>query len=140
MLRHDRARFVAFGLLPLVNVVALLIYGLYAATGGSSREGRVIPALLVIAAVLLPCSMGSAIKRGRDLGFRALITLLAFLVAFTFAPAVLFLLGYMALARPKLQDNPFGPPAPAAGLGLWPLALLWWALPWVLLKMAVEMG
>lgn len=89
------ARSVAFGLVQLLNVLAVLIYGLYTVTGGSSHEGRVVPVLLVNAAMLLLCSMGSAIKRRRDLDFRAWIIA---------------------------------------------LAMLWWAVPWVLVKVALEMG
>jgi len=57
MQRYDRSRFLAFGALPAVNVVGLLIYGLGLATHGTGGAGRSLPALVVIAAVCLLTAM-----------------------------------------------------------------------------------
>ncbi|MFT3817389.1 MAG: DUF805 domain-containing protein [Rubrivivax sp.] len=139
MLRFDRPRFVALGLVPAVNAVALLIYGLYASTAGSRKEGGLIPAIAALAALLLLCTAASAIKRGRDLGYRAVITVIAFVVALGFGPVVLLLAGYLAVARSNETENPFGPPPPSPNPLTWVAAGLLAFIPWLLLAILVRL-
>lgn len=140
MLRYDRPRFIAFGLLPAVNALALLLYGLYATTGGSSKEGGLIPAIVVLAAALLLWSLAAAVKRGRDLGVHAAVTVLAFVVATGLRPAVLLVLGYLTFARSRAGDESFGPPPPRASPLMWIVGGLAALLPWAVLAVLVRVN
>lgn len=138
MKRYDRPRFVAFGLLPALNVVALLIYGLQLATVGTGGAGRSLPALVVIAFVCLLIAMMAAIKRGRDLGWAWWLTVLAFWFGVGTGFLYLVLIGYFAYAETKPKGDAFGPPCePATAFTLaWAVMNLIW--PWVVLTILAK--
>lgn len=134
MHRHHRGHFVAFALLPVLNVAALLIQGLNLSTHGMGNTGRSLVVILVAAAVSLLCAAVSAVKRGRDLGYPALTTSLAILVSLMLGPAFLVLLVYLAFAK---AADPAPADAPVASMGiqwLWAPVLL--VAPWMALVVA----
>ena len=140
MLRYDRSRFLAFGVLPAVNVVALLLYGLAVSTTAAAGSEKNLPALIVIAGICLLSAMMAAIKRGRDVGWPALLTVLAFWVTLGMGPIFLLLIGYLAFARTRDSAAKFGAPAGPATAGTWVLALpnlLW---PWIVLVVLVSLS
>lgn len=136
MHRHHRGHFVAFGLLPVLNAVALLIQGLNLSTHGMGNTGRSLVVILVAAAVSLLCAAVSAVKRGRDLGYPTLTTSLAILASLMLGPAFLVLLVYLAFAK-AADPAPSAAGAPGASMGiqwLWAPVLL--VAPWMALLVA----
>ena len=136
MHRHHRGHFVAFGLLPVLNAVALLIQGLNLSTHGMGNTGRSLIVILVAAGVSLFCAAVSAVKRGRDLGYPTLTTSLAILASLMLGPAFLVLLVYLAFAK-TADPAPSAAGAPGASMGiqwLWAPVLL--VAPWMALLVA----
>ena len=134
MHRHHRGHFVAFGLLPVLNAVALLIQGLNLSTHGMANTGRSLVVILVAAGVSLLCAAVSAVKRGRDLGYPTLTASLAILVSLMLGPVFLVLLVYLAFAK---AADPAPADAPVASMGirwLWAPVLL--VAPWMALVVA----
>lgn len=133
MRRYTRSRFIAFGLLPICNVLALLLHGLVLSTGVSGGAGASIPALLVLALVNALIAMVATIKRGRDLAWPAWLTVVAFWLGLSLGPAVLILIGYFAWASAKPAADAFEPPAPPASVVTWAFALMNLIWPWAVL-------
>ena len=106
MQQHSRSHFFAFGILPIANVVALLIYGLVLSTGNSGNTDRSLAAILAATVLLLSCSVVSAVKRGRSLGFSAPATSAAIGVSLLLGPVFLLLVGYLALAKSRFEGTP----------------------------------
>ena len=131
-MRYDRSRFLAFGVLPALNVAGLLLYGLQLSTSSSGGSYRTIPALLIIAGISALIALLALIKRGRDLGWPAWQTIVLFWFGFVLLP---LLLGYFAIAKPKENAERFGPAAPPATLITWGWALLNLLWPWMILAM-----
>lgn len=138
MRRHDRTRFVAFGLLPLLNVVALLLHGLGLATHGRGGAAASLPLLVVLAILVLLTLPWAAVRRGRDLGWPAVASLAACVGGLMLGPTLLLLAGYLAFAKGQPDGNAFGPPPPPATLPLWVGALAWLLLPWAILAVAAR--
>lgn len=130
MNRYDRTHFFAFGVLPTLNSVAMLIYGLGLATHGTGGEGRSIPALLVLVAINGLLAITAAVKRGRDLGWSAWITVLGFWFSLALGPVLLILLGYLMFAKTKPNAESFGPPATPATIVTWYWAIMNLIWPW----------
>jgi hypothetical protein len=133
MQRYDRSRFVAFGVLPILNLLGLLLYGLMLSTSSTGGAGRSIPTLLVIAGICALIALAATIKRGRDIGWPAWQTAILFWVTLSLGPAVLALLGYFAFAKPKEQADRFGLPPSPATLITWYWAVLNLLWPWMVL-------
>lgn len=143
-LRIDRTRYVAFGVLSAFNVLALLLYGLQLSTGGARGLLRgaesSLPVVLAVAAVCLLAAAAAAVKRGRDLGWPALVTLAAFIVLASLGPAVLLLVLYLAIAKDKPAAQQFGPAPRHAGPVTW-LAMFVNALwPWMAMLVLGRLG
>lgn len=138
MSRHDRPRFFAFGILPLLNVLALLLYGLVLATRGRGGAAASLPLLLVVAGVVLLLVAWAAVQRGRDLGWSAWVSFAAMLASIVMAPAVLLVAGYFALAKGQPGDNQHGPPPSPPTLVTWLNAGLLLLLPWIILAVAAR--
>jgi uncharacterized membrane protein YhaH (DUF805 family) len=138
MRRYDRSRFIAFGVLPALNVVALLLYGLALATGSGRGSEQAVPALIAMAAVCLLTAMWAAIKRGRDLGWPWWATLLGFWLSVGLGPVVLLLVGYLALAKsnPSPQQRQDPPPRADAATWFWAAMNLGW--PWLALAVLAK--
>ena len=133
MHRYSRSHFLAFGVLPALNALALLIYGLGLATHGTGGAGRSLPALIGFAAICLLTAMVAAVKRGRDLGWAAWMTLLLFWVALGLGPLVLVLIAYLSTKRNIDAAEPYGPPPSPATWITWVWALINLAWPWMAL-------
>lgn len=131
MQRYDRSRFLAFGVLPALNALGLLLYGLGLATRGGGEQS--VPALLVIAALCLLVAMVATIRRGRDIGWSGWITALLFWAAVSLGPALLILIAYFVFARRKNDGDRFGPPPAPAGVITWTWAVLNLLWPWMAL-------
>jgi len=132
MQRHARRHFFAFGLLPALNVVALLIYGLMLSTSGTGNTGRSLVVILGSSVLMLACAVASAIKRGRDLGFTPASTVGAVVVSLLFGPVFLLLVAWFAL-----KSTPEGASQLEEPLGirwLWSPVLL--LIPWAALLVA----
>lgn len=139
MRRYNRSRFFAFGLLQAFNALAMLLYGLGLATHGRGGSERSLPLLIgLVAACLLALGL-AAVKRGRDLGWPAALTVLVLLVGAGLGPFTLVLLGYFTLARGAVADNAYGPPgAPMNALaGFWAVIAL--VVPWIMLGIAARL-
>lgn len=138
MHRHHRGHFVAFGLLPVLNALALLIQGLNLSTHGMGNTGRSLVVILVAAGVSLLCAAVSAIKRGRDLGYPPLTAALAILASLMLGPVFLVLLVYLSFAKAAdPAPSPAGEPVASTGMGirwLWAPVLL--VAPWMALVVA----
>jgi len=106
MHQHTRGQFVAFGLLPLLNTLGLLLQGLDLSTRGSSRTGTSLVVILIAGLVLLACALTSAVKRSRDLGYQTHHAILGLAASLAFAPLFLVLVGYLCLARGKAPASP----------------------------------
>ena len=132
MRRYDRSYFFAFGVLPAVNTLGLLLYGLGLSTHGSGGAARSLPAILVLAAVCLLITMMAVIKRGRDLAWPTWQTLVVFWLTSGMGPVLLVLIAYFAFAKPKLKAIEFGPPATPATVTTWIWALLNLIWPWMI--------
>ena len=139
MKRYDRSHFFAFGVLQAVNVLGLLLYGLDIATRGLAGGKAPLPALIGLAGFCLLMAMAAAVKRGRDLGWAAWMTVVAFWVSFGLGPVLLGLIGYLAFAKSKPAGDEFGPPAEPANVGTWVWALANLAWPWVVLAILAKL-
>lgn len=133
MRRYDRTHFVAFGVLPVLNTVAMLIYGLDLATGGAGGAERSIPALLVLALVSAVVALVAAVKRGRDLGWSPWITVVGFWLTLAMGPVLIVLMIYLVFAKTKTAADVFGPPATPATAITWYWALMNLIWPWIVL-------
>jgi uncharacterized membrane protein YhaH (DUF805 family) len=134
MRRYARPQFLVFGVLPAVNAVALLIYGLEISTNGSYGEGETIPALVVMVGLCLLLTGVAAVKRGRDFGWTTLGTAAFFIVAMALIPAGLVLLAYMACAKGQADANVHGPAPQRMAAPSWLLAAVLLAAPWMALR------
>lgn len=130
MPRYSRLRFLVFGVVPALNAIGLLLYGLGLATSGSGGTERAVPLLLVLAGGLLLATCVAAVKRGRDLGWKAAATLAGLVVGAGFGPLVLVLIGYLALARGNPEENAYGPPDPGLSAAAWVGAVVAAVVPW----------
>jgi uncharacterized membrane protein YhaH (DUF805 family) len=143
-LRFDRARYFAFGLVSVFNVAGLLLHGLNLSTGGARGLLRgseaTLPAVLVISAICLLVAAMAAVKRGRDLGWPALVTLAACVVLTGLGPAVLLLVLYLAFAREKPAAQRFGPSPETAGPVTWLLMLINAVWPWMAVLVLGQVG
>lgn len=137
-MRYDRGRFFAFGVLSIVNVLALLLYGLDLATRGSGGAGDSLPVLIVLAGLWLLVALHAAVRRGRDMEWSALQTVAIFVVALGFGPFVLVLIAYLALAKTGVVPNKFGPPASPPSITTWLAALMLQSVPWWVLAIAAR--
>jgi uncharacterized membrane protein YhaH (DUF805 family) len=132
MYRHTRGQFVAFGLLPLLNTLGLLLRGLDLSTRGSGNTGTSLVVILVAGLVLLACALASAVKRGRDLGYKTHHAILALAASLAFAPLFLVLLAYLCVARTKASATPVADQMESMGARwLWAPVLL--ISPWMAL-------
>lgn len=133
MLRYDRSRFLAFGVLQALNAIGLLLYGLGLATHGTGGAGRSLPVLIVLAVVCLLMALVAAVRRGRDVGWPAWMTVVAFWLSLVVAPVLLGLIAYFAFAKPRPKADTFGSPAPPATMTTWVWALMNLLWPWLVL-------
>lgn len=142
MKRYDRSRFIAWGALPAVNAVALLIHGLGLATHGTGGAGRSLPALVVMTGVCLLIALAAMVKRGRDVGWPVWVTVVVFWLSLGTGPGVLIVLGYLAFAkaRPPVAADAAEPPSPPpAGAATWFFALLNLLWPWGVLAVLARL-
>ena len=130
MLRSSRTHFFLFGMVPLLNALALLLYGLNLATSGSGGTERAVPVLLVLAAAGLLALGVAVVKRGRDLGWKALASLAGLVLSAGLGPMVLVFLGYLLFKTGQPGDNAYGPPASAPALAAWVWSFVALVLPW----------
>lgn len=144
MRRFDRFRFVAFGLVSVLNVLGLLLHGLVLSTGGARGLLRgsetALPVVLAIAAACLVAAAVAAVRRGRDLGWPALVTVSFCVVGASTGPGVLLLALYLAFARAKPAAQAFGPAPAAAGVGTGVLALANLVWPWMAVLVVGRVG
>jgi uncharacterized membrane protein YhaH (DUF805 family) len=133
MSRYDRTHFFAFGVLPILNCAAILIYGLLLATSTGGGTEQSVPALLVLALACGLAAMVAAIKRGRDLGWSAWITLAVFWVSVAMGPVLLALVAYLLFAKATPTAEVFSPPSSPATAVTWYWAVMNLIWPWILL-------
>lgn len=131
MLRHDRLRFALLGLPFLLNIPALALFALNAATSGHGHCAGNLSLILMGACLVL--SLPFVIKRGRDLGQPAKGTAAFWLLGYAFPPLWLGLLGVYTLKKASPKADALGPVPPPVGLGILPLAVLAYAWPWMLM-------
>jgi hypothetical protein len=133
MSRHSRAEFLAFGVLPTLNALAMLIHGLNISTRGSYGESETIPVLLGLAAASLLQAAVSAVRRGRDIGWPAKLTIPAFVIALGLGPVVLVPVGILAFAHERPGAVELGPPPAGMTISRIALAFVLLVMPWFLL-------
>lgn len=124
MLRYGRDRFFAFGILQVLCAAALLLHALSLATGSGGGEATLVPVLGGLTILCLIAAAAAAVKRGRDIGWGASGTLLAFFVCAGLGPLLLVLVAYLALAPGMPEDGVFGPRTPPMTATAWVSALL----------------
>lgn len=95
MLRSGRLHFLLLGVIPALNALALLLYGLHLATSGSGGTERAVPVLLVLAAAGGLALGVAVVRRGRDLGWKAWASLAGLVLSAGLGPMVLLYLGYL---------------------------------------------
>ncbi len=143
-LRFDRFRFFAFGLVSVLNVLGLLVHGLNLSTGGARGLLRgsetSLPVVLAIAATCLLVAAVAAVKRGRDLGWPALVSLAACVVLTSLGPAVLLLVLYLAFAKEKPAAQQFGPTPAFAGPTTWLMMFVNAVWPWMAVLVLGRVG
>jgi uncharacterized membrane protein YhaH (DUF805 family) len=137
--RYDRSRFLAFGVLPVLNVVGILLYGLDMATRGTGSEDS-IPALLGIAALCLLLAMLAAIRRGHDVGWSAWLTVPVFWVSLSLGPVLLVLIGYLIFAKSSEKAEEFGPMVAPASAVTWVQAVMNLLWPWAALAVLARLS
>lgn len=133
ILRYNRASFFALGVLPAVNAIGLLLYGLGIATHGTGGAARSLPVLIVLAILCLLVSMFAGIKRGHDLGWSSWLTALAYVFTLGMGPVAVLLIAYFACAKGLPAENEYGQPPPPGSFSAWFWALFviicsWFAL------------
>jgi hypothetical protein len=132
--RYDRRRFVALGLLPLLNAVWLPLYTLAFASHGDALSGanREV-ALLVMMALSVLIAMPAVVRRGRDLGWRGGKGVIAFVAGWMLPPVALGLLLYLALAGSKPGGDHFGPAPGPAPMLVYIRSIVIVATPWAVI-------
>jgi uncharacterized membrane protein YhaH (DUF805 family) len=138
--RYDRSRFLAFGVLPVLNIVGLLLYGLNLATSGAGGAEDAIPALLVMAALCLLLAMLAAIRRGHDVGWSAWLTVPVFWVSLSMGPVLLVLIGYLMFAKSSDKAEEYGPIVAPANLITWIQAVMNLVWPWAALAVLARLS
>ncbi|MFZ2627564.1 MAG: DUF805 domain-containing protein [Rugosibacter sp.] len=130
MLRYSRIRFFVFGVVPALNAIGLLLFGLGLATNGSAGTERAVPLLLVLAGGLLLATCAAAVKRGRDMGWKTAASLAGLVVSAGLGPVFFVLVGYFALAPGNPGENAFGPTAPPISATAWAWSVVAAVVPW----------
>ena len=136
MQRHDRLRFALFGILPLLNLAALLLHGLTQATRGRAGGEASLPFILGLAAATLVVVLWAVIQRGHDRNWSAWRSLATCLGGLIFGPAVLLVAGYLVWVPSPAETNDFGPPPPPASATTWVAAAVLLVTPWAVLAVA----
>lgn len=81
----------------------------------------------------------AVVRRGRDLGWKALASLAGLVLSAGLGPLVLLYLGYLLFKSGQPGDNAWGPPAPAVTLAVWLWSLVALVLPWFVAVMAARL-
>ena len=139
---YNRSRYIAFGLLPALNIMALLLYGLDLATRGKGGGEASLLKLVVMAGLCVPFVLLAAARRALDLGWSAWQMLAILLLSIMLGPALLLLIAYLAIAKSKSVPAAEVAAAPGAGIldsantVVWALLNLAW--PWVVLAVLAK--
>lgn len=133
MKRYNRTDFFLLGMLPVVNALAMLLYGLDVSTSGDYGQGETIPMMLGLVVVSVLFAVFAAVCRGYDIGWPAKMTIPGIIVSIGLLPLVFVLVAYLQFAPGKPEAAQLWEPSTGftvnkAALGFWLLAL-----PWVLL-------
>jgi hypothetical protein len=139
MLRYGRARFVVFGIVPAINAIALLLFGLGLATNGSWGTEKAVPLLVVMAAVCLLATCAAVLKRGRDLDWKPTGSVAGLVLSIGLFPILPLFLGYLALAPGNSAQNEFGPVASAIPVWGWVWSIVTTLSPWFVAITAARM-
>lgn len=132
--RYDRRRYIALGLLPILNAVWLPLYTLGIASFGDGLSGSAwVPALLVMVALSLLIAMPAVVRRARDLGWRGGKGTLALVAGWMLPPVALGLLLYLAFAPSTPAGDRFGPAPGPAPLMVWIKSIVIVATPWAVI-------
>ena len=130
MLRYGRLRFFVSGVVPALNAIGLLLFGLGLATNGAHGTERAVPLLLVIAGACLLATCVAVVKRGRDLGWKASASLGGLALSAGLVPMVFVFLGYLAFAKGSAEPNAFGPAPPPVSAAAWALSAAMTVILW----------
>lgn len=116
--RYDRTRFIALGLLPLLNALLLPLSTLFMVRYGHALAGQDwVPVIGVAMLTSVAIALRAMVRRGRDLGWTRRGGAIAFTAGWLLPPATLGLLLYLASAKAKAAADRFGPaPGPASPL------------------------
>lgn len=105
--RQGRDKYFLFGLIPLTNLFATIIYVIKTQIHGSEILSDPVPPILAACLGLLFSALVSSAKRGHDLGWNAWSTLGGFLALLGFGPAVFALALFLTLKKGQ-ADNEYG--------------------------------
>jgi uncharacterized membrane protein YhaH (DUF805 family) len=130
MLRYSRLRFFVFGVVPALNAIALLLFGLGLATNGAHGTERAVPLLIVLAGACLLATCVAVVKRGRDFGWKASASLAGLVLSVGLVPLVFVFIGYLTFAQGNTEANAFGPVAPRISATGWALSVATTLIPW----------
>ena len=135
MAKFGRTPFIAFGLLPAVNALGLMLYGLQISTGSVGGAAILLPALIVLLIIVLITAMVATVKRGHDIGWPGWMTVVVFWFALGTGPFFLLLIGYFIFAKVEPGHDDLPVPVSWQSWAVAALNLLW---PWVLLGLLSE--
>lgn len=134
-MRDTRLQFIAFGLLPALNALALFIHSIFIVTGTTGGAGAALVVTLLALLVMLIAVVLAGVRRARDLGWSGTTTTVVFGLAFLLVMPIPLLLAWLCFAPGK--DGV--PPEPTAVERVLRLVLLL-AMPWMLILVARALG
>ncbi|MBX3609725.1 MAG: DUF805 domain-containing protein [Hydrogenophaga sp.] len=135
-MRDDRVRFLIFGFLPALNVVALFVASIFVATSGRSGSGAALAVVLLSILVSLAAVVHAGVRRARDLGWSGTTTVVVIGLCIVVMPLVPVLLLWLLLAPGQPATEV---PQPTS-LNRWLAWVLVLGAPWMLTLVARSLG
>lgn len=134
-MRDNRLQFLAFGLLPALNGLALFIHSIFIVTGTTGGVGAALAVTLLAALAMAIAVLLAGVRRARDLGWSGTTTTVLFGLSLLLVLPIPLLLAWLVLA-PGQAPGQAAPTGVARVLGL----VLLLALPWMLILVARALG
>lgn len=134
-MRDTRLQFIAFGLLPALNALALFIHSIFIVTGTTGGAGAALVVTLLAVAVMAVAVVLAGVRRARDLGWSGTTTTVVFALSILLVMPIPLLLAWLCFAPGKGGAEP-EPTGVARVLRL----VLLLVMPWMLILVARELG
>lgn len=134
-MRDTRLQFIAFGLLPALNALALFIHSIFIVTGTTGGVGLALAVTLLAVLVMVIAVVLAAVRRARDLAWSGATTTVVLGLSILLVMPIPLLLAWLCLAPGKGGDLP-EPTGVARVLRL----VLLLVMPWMLILVARAVG